>query len=89
MFQDPRQTDTDAEVRFLPRAKAATYVQAKYGFPCSPRWLAKLAVVGGGPRFLKSGRNPVYAPSDLDAWALARLGIAGTDGERGGGRGKA
>ncbi|MCF3935320.1 hypothetical protein L1787_18150 [Acuticoccus sp. M5D2P5] len=45
-----------------------------YGFPCSPRWLAKLAVVGGGPPFRKAGRTPLYDPKDLDAWARNRIG---------------
>jgi hypothetical protein len=34
---------------FLRRADAAAYVTDRYGFPCSRQWLAKLAVVGGGP----------------------------------------
>src|SRR5215203_5565761 len=60
--------------RFLRRAEAAGYVQATYGFPCSRQWLAKLAVVGGGPTFRKAGRTPIYAPRDLDEWALGRIG---------------
>src|SRR5436853_20513 len=39
--------------RFLRRTEAATYVTDRYGFPCSRQWLAKLAVVGGGPVFRK------------------------------------
>ena len=38
----------------------------------SPATLAKLAVVGGGPRYLKLGRRVVYRASDLDAWVAAR-----------------
>jgi hypothetical protein len=60
--------------RFLRRAEAAAYVQATYGFPCSRQWLAKLAVIGGGPVYRKAGRTPIYAPEDLDAWAVARIG---------------
>ena len=60
--------------RFLRRAQAATYVEATYGFPCSRQWLAKLAVIGGGPVYRKAGRTPIYAPEDLDVWALARIG---------------
>lgn len=66
--------DAPALARFLRRAEAATYVQTTYGFPCSRQWLAKLAVVGGGPVFRKAGRTPIYAPADLDAWAAARIG---------------
>lgn len=60
----------------LRRHDAAAYIRTTYGMPCSPPWLAKLAVVGGGPSFHKAGRTPLYAVEDLDAWALARLGTA-------------
>ena len=62
--------------RFLRRADAAAYVTDRYGFPCSRQWLAKLAVVGGGPVFRKAGRYPIYHPADLDRWATARIGPA-------------
>jgi hypothetical protein len=60
--------------RFLRRSEAAKYVAHRYGFPCSRQWLAKLAVIGGGPVFRKAGRYPVYEPSELDRWAEARIG---------------
>jgi hypothetical protein len=60
--------------RYLRREDAASYIESSYGFPCSPRWLAKLAVIGGGPVFRKAGRVPIYAPSDLDDWAESRIG---------------
>jgi hypothetical protein len=61
-------------VFYLRRADAARYVRENWGLPCSPKWLAKLAVTGGGPIFRKAGRFPIYLPSDLDAWADARIG---------------
>jgi hypothetical protein len=61
-------------MRFLRRAEAAIYVETTYGFPCSRQWLAKLAVVGGGPTYRKAGRTPLYAPIDLDTWASSRIG---------------
>jgi hypothetical protein len=63
-----------ADLRFLRRADAAAYVRRTYGFPCSRQWLAKLAVIGGGPVFRKAGRFPIYRPADLDAWAQSRIG---------------
>lgn len=60
--------------QYLRRSEAAEYVRLKYGFPCSRQWLAKLAVIGGGPVFRKAGRTPIYAPADLDLWALSRIG---------------
>lgn len=62
--------------RFLRRSEAASYVTARFGFPCSTQWLAKLAVVGGGPTFRKAGRYPIYQPDDLDRWAQSRIGPA-------------
>lgn len=59
---------------YLRRGDAGQYVREQWGMPCSTSWLAKLAVVGGGPKFRKVGRFPVYARVDLDEWATARLG---------------
>ena len=72
----PDTSQPAADLRFLRRADAAAYVRQTYGFPCSRQWLAKLAVVGGGPIFRKAGRYPIYRPTDLDAWAQARIGPA-------------
>jgi hypothetical protein len=60
--------------RYLVRPNAARHVRETWGIPCSPRWLAKLAVVGGGPIFRKAGKTPLYALADLDAWAQTRIG---------------
>lgn len=56
------------------RESAAYYIRSTWGIPCSPRTLAKLACVGGGPIFSKAGRIPLYLEKDLDAWAAAKLG---------------
>jgi len=58
---------------YLRRADAARYVRERWGAPCSPSWLAKLAVTGGGPRFRKIGRFPVYTRADLDQWIEGRI----------------
>ena len=59
--------------RYYRRVFAAEYVREEWGLPCSPAWLAKLAVVGGGPTFQKAGRTPLYSKEELDAWAESRL----------------
>lgn len=61
------------ETRLLRRRDAAAYVRETWSFPCCPAWLAKLAVVGGGPLFRKAGRFPVYSSNDLDDWAKSRF----------------
>jgi hypothetical protein len=58
---------------FLRRADAARYLQSKFGLRCARQTLAKLAVVGGGPRYRLAGRTPLYAPSDLDGWAESKI----------------
>lgn len=60
--------------KFLRRRQAAAYVREKYNVPCSENWLAKLAVVGGGPTFRKCGRVPLYIEHDLDRWVIDRIG---------------
>jgi hypothetical protein len=57
---------------YLRRAKAAEYLQEHYG-AYTTETLAKLACVGGGPRFQKMGPYPVYTAEDLDKWAMARM----------------
>lgn len=65
--------DQPTSQRYFRRAEAAHYVHEKWGFPCSTKWLAKLAVVGGGPVYRKAGRFPIYHPDDLDVWAESRI----------------
>ena len=50
---------TTTTSKYLRRADAAHYVRSTWGIPCSTRWLAKLAVTGGGPIFRKAGRFPI------------------------------
>lgn len=60
--------------QFLRRTDAARYVREAWGIPCSAKWLAKLAVTGGGPIYRKAGRFPMYQADDLDSWAQSRIG---------------
>jgi hypothetical protein len=60
--------------RLLRRAEAAKYIQEKWGYPCSPKTLAKYAVIGGGPVFRRAGRFPLHSMADLDDWVASKLG---------------
>lgn len=71
----PRSINAPEEPRFMRRRLAGAYLQGRYGFG-SPAWLAKLATVGGGPKFHKAGAAALYKKSDLDEWALGRIGRA-------------
>jgi predicted DNA-binding transcriptional regulator AlpA len=53
--------------RYLTNQEAAEFLKL------SPRTLNKQRVHGGGPQFHKFGRRVVYALSDLEAWANARV----------------
>lgn len=59
-------------IALLTRRAAAELLTSK-GFTTSPKTLAKLACIGGGPPFRRWGSRPVYDPDDLLAWATARL----------------
>ena len=73
---DPIPNKDDAKgYQLLRRKAAAEYITDTYGFPCSPKTLAKLACVSSeGPPFRRAGRIPLYPTSGLDAWALAKIG---------------
>ena len=64
----------NVSLKYLRRNEAASFVREKWAMPCSPKWLAKLAVVGGGPIYRKAGQYPIYLTADLDAWAQSRIG---------------
>ena len=55
--------------RPLRRKEASRYLDEIHGISRAVGTLAKLAVVGGGPRFRVAGRTPLYSTDDLDAWA--------------------
>ncbi len=58
--------------QYFRRAQAAKFITDTWGIPCSPAYLAKLAVTGGGPPFRKISRFTVYAKADLVAWVESR-----------------
>lgn len=62
----------DPTKAFLRRAEAAQYLQERLG-AYTTETLAKLACVGGGPRFQKLGPYPLYRPEHLDEWIASRL----------------
>jgi hypothetical protein len=62
--------DLDAQLRRDATAKALT----EAGFPISAPTLATLACRGGGPKYRKFGKYPVYRWGDSLEWARSRLG---------------
>lgn len=59
-------------VRPLTRREAAAYLCDTYSVRISYRYLCKLASIGGGPRYSKSGDSVTYTQSDLDDWHMSR-----------------
>jgi hypothetical protein len=59
--------------RRVRRKEAARYLTDAWGIPMSPKTLAKLAVIGGGPLFRKAGRFPLYEILELDRFARGKL----------------
>ncbi len=57
----------------LRRSQASKYLLETHGIGRAVGTLAKLAVVGGGPRFRVAGRTPLYSTDDLDAWVESIL----------------
>jgi hypothetical protein len=60
-----------AKKRLLTRTAASQYLH-DLGRPVSPNTLAKLAVNGGGPPFVKFMSRALYDPDDLDYWAATK-----------------
>jgi hypothetical protein len=58
---------------YTTRRFAAKYMRETFGIRCSEKWLAKLAVTGGGPRYWKDGRAVLYRRDALDAWVARRV----------------
>ncbi len=61
------------KTRRLRRKEASAYLRDEWGIIRTPKTLAKLATIGGGPPFEKDGRFPLYTPPLLDTWARSQL----------------
>ncbi|MFP4098863.1 MAG: hypothetical protein ACLFP8_05990 [Alphaproteobacteria bacterium] len=60
-------------IKRLRRKEASRYLKERWGIDRAPSTLAKLATIGGGPRFQKANRIPLYSTQDLDIWASGLL----------------
>lgn len=59
-------------IDYLRSNQAAEYLKMRYG-AYTVETLAKLACIGGGPKFRRMGRFPYYTRTDLDDWAYSRM----------------
>jgi hypothetical protein len=58
----------------LRRWEASEYLETVHGVTIAPGTLARLACTGGGPSYNLANRTPLYPKTELDRWAIARLG---------------
>jgi hypothetical protein len=65
---------TGTSPRYMRRPVVSRYLHDVWGIKRAPSTLAKLACLGGGPRFVKAGRTPLYSPADVDDWARSQIG---------------
>lgn len=61
----------DKAKKYLRREEASQYLKEKWSVSRKPKTLAKLACIGGGPEFHKAGRDVLYTPAALDAYAIS------------------
>jgi hypothetical protein len=59
--------DEERRPEYLSRAEAAAYLKKNYGRGSASR-LAKLASIGGGPRYALFGGRALYTKQWLDEW---------------------
>lgn len=59
---------------FLHRDEVSRHLWDAFAIRVAPATLAKLASTGGGPKFHKVGRTPIYPLDEVEAWARKRLG---------------
>ena len=72
-MQMSREHNPSKEVRRFRRKDASVYLHQTWGLDYSPRTLAKLACIGGGPAMEYAGRFPLYTELLLDAWATEKI----------------
>jgi hypothetical protein len=56
----------------LNRTEASAYLWDRHRLKCARVSLARLASIGGGPRFQRVGPFVFYTPAELDRWAEAK-----------------
>lgn len=61
----------DTKTQLLNRRAAAEFLKAM-GYSAAPASLAKWACLGGGPEFIRFGRQILYAEDDLLRWVTGR-----------------
>lgn len=59
-------------LEYLRREQAADYLQNRIGAYTADT-LAKMACVGGGPKFRLLGRIPLYTVTELEEWISSKL----------------
>ena len=62
------------DTKYFTRKEAAEYLSNTLGLPTSPKTLAKLATIRGGPEYQRFGnRRVVYTLTSITKWAQSKL----------------
>ena len=59
-------------LKYIRRPVAAKYIEERHGIPCATKTLAKYAVTGAGPAFIKVGPWPLYTELWCDEWVRSK-----------------
>lgn len=57
----------------LRRWEASEYLRLVHGVEIAPATLAKWVTVGGGPKFNRINRTPLYPTVELDRWVAEKI----------------
>ncbi|MCH8683881.1 hypothetical protein [Pedomonas mirosovicensis] len=57
----------------LRRWEASEYLRLVHGIEVAPATLSKWASVGGGPRYSRINRTPLYPVEELDRWVASKI----------------
>ena len=61
---------------FMDGNELSRHFKNVHGITVSPKTLAKLRCIGGGPEFMKFGSRVYYDPNKGEAWAFSKLSPA-------------
>lgn len=70
---DQQQERPRPATRGMNAEETSQYLFEKFGLRYQSSTLMKLRHTGGGPVFYKAGRFPLYAETDVCAWAATKI----------------
>ena len=75
--EERRRVSTSSTEKYLTRTEASEYLTKK-GIKVAKTTLQKWVTTGGGPKYVRIGRNCLYLGKELDAWIERKMTTART-----------